>query len=82
MKTKLDSIFDEMCLGTDNREELVYLGDFHETVKLKQQIKDLFNELIGEYETEYSNLDGDAGYWEKHGRNEWRKELLKKVQEL
>lgn len=29
---------------------------------------------IGENETEYSNLDGDAGYWEKHGRNGLRDE--------
>jgi hypothetical protein len=49
---------------------------------IKQQIKDLMLEMIGEDETEYSNLDGSAGYWEKHGRNGFRAKLRQEVNEL
>lgn len=40
---------------------------------ITQSIKDYIeSEIIGEDEVEYANLDGDAGYWEKHGRNQLR----------
>ena len=39
-------------------------------------------DIIGDDEPEYSNLDGDAGYWEKHGRNGFRTELRAKVRRI
>jgi hypothetical protein len=39
----------------------------------------LIAEAIGDDETEYSNLDGDAGYWEKHGRNQLRAEIRERL---
>lgn len=38
--------------------------------------------LIGNDETEYSNLDGDAGYWEKHGRNDFREKLRQGINKI
>ena len=38
-------------------------------------------DMIGENEIEYSNLNGDAGYWEVHGRNILKNELRKLAQE-
>lgn len=38
-------------------------------------------EIVGEIEIEYSNLDGNAGYWEKHGRNQFRTQLRAKFKD-
>ena len=38
--------------------------------------------VVCEYETEYSNLDGDAGYWEKHGRNGMREKQIAELTKL
>lgn len=50
-----------------------------EKLKLLSEIRE---RVVGEYETEYSNLDGDAGYWEKHGRNGMREKQIANLAKL
>lgn len=50
-----------------------------EKLKLLAEVRE---RVVGEYETEYSNLDGDAGYWEKHGRNGMREKQIANLTKL
>ena len=50
-----------------------------EKLKLLAEVRE---RVVGEYETEYSNLDGDAGYWEKHGRNGMREKQIANLAKL
>jgi len=50
-----------------------------EKLKLLAEVRE---RVVGEYETEYSNLDGDAGYWEKHGRNGMREKQIAELTKL
>ena len=50
-----------------------------EKLKLLAEIRE---RVVGEYETEYSSLDGDAGYWEKHGRNGMREKQITNLTKL
>ena len=50
-----------------------------EKLKLLAEVRE---RVVCEYETEYSNLDGDAGYWEKHGRNGMREKQIAELTKL
>ena len=50
-----------------------------EKLKLLAEVRE---RVVGEYETEYSSLDGDAGYWEKHGRNGMREKQITNLTKL
>ena len=51
----------------------------NEKLKLLAEVRE---RVVGKYETEYSNLDGDAGYWEKHGRNGMREKQIANLTKL
>lgn len=80
--SKLDEIFDQFTISNDPKVVTLTWTNRDSIGKVKAEIKSLFLEIIGEEEREYTNLDGDAGYWEKHGRNEYRSVLRQKVEEL
>ena len=60
---------------TDDIQEIIRT----EKLKLLAEVRE---RVVCEYETEYSNLDGDAGYWEKHGRNGMREKQIAELTKL
>jgi hypothetical protein len=62
-------------------DEAKNLSELIRTEKLKL-LAEVRERVVGEYETEYSNLDGDAGYWEKHGRNGMREKQIDALAKL
>ena len=60
---------------TDDIQEIIRT----EKLKLLAEVRE---RVVCEYETEYSNLDGDAGYWEKHGRNGMREKQIADLAKL
>ena len=80
---RLDEILYDYWARHRNCENGCQSPDDGEITKqaIKQLVADEFLELIGEYEPEYSNLNGNAGYWEVHGRNAFRAELRSKLAE-
>ena len=64
-----------------NFELARYINALIRTEKQKL-LAEVRERVVCEYETEDSNLDGDAGYWEKHGRNGMREKQIAELTKL
>ncbi len=76
MNKSIDEILSQFSQQNDGKSITLTWTNKDVVSEAKDQLYQLIKEVIGEYETEYSNLDGDAGYWEKHGRNDLRAKQL------